>query len=699
MRSPPLIYFLLTLFIIPGFSFSQKLYKIKKEIPKCVSPQKHNLKKNTTDFPGFENKETEKTEATNTNFIQIGNASDAYNFAGKTRKILWTDENTGAVTLIHKIDSLYSGYDVSYDNGETWTTNILLGEFRYPQGGILNASNQTNIDSTYITYLGFVEDTGEFNKHLWGVHCLNQADPPLDTIIFSRGERTCAFTIAQSGAVYYVMKILDQALQYQDTLIIMKGVFHKEEQLFEYSFTYLYAPIDHQNGAELIDVKIGFGANSQTGYLAILSDNGTIPFSSGSYYPIVYKTEDGGESWTGPESIQLGGPDGLHGVKHFLSDEQLEAFFEPPVPHRDSILYTTGYDFDITVDYNGNPHLITVIGIGDGEYGIYVQPEYFCANTIYLDENDAWEAGEYATKLMTFRGEFGDIIEDNRPQIARALDGHEIYYFWIDTDPDLSEENIFPDIYVTSRSLVCYYYFPPGWTSYLTQAWALCNFAGISNYIYEIENLSIPVYYIQGQSNPLIPSEAVNFVYVSDLVFYDPYPEIPEFEADTTLIEMDGCINFTLLSGFDEFVFWYFEGGVPASFFSDEGWEPPPPIYYYNTGTFDVTVQTSGMAGGCTNVMEDYITVIDPVEIKTPYVNDKFEVLPNPANDYLIINILPENEGEIIIYNYLGRKIYNIPVNDQSTLKINVSGYSSGIYFIVYKTVTGKTYTEKVVVK
>jgi len=234
------------------------------------------------------------------------------------------------------------------------------------------------------------------------------------------------------------------------------------------------------------------------------------------------------------------------------------------------------------------------------------------------------------------------------------------------------------------------------WNSFSTAAWFQSFFAGLSNYVYEIEDYSVPIYYLLPQSGSFIPSEPINFMYVSDQMPNQNYPEVPEFEADTTAIKIGECVHYTLLSGFGyEMIQWDFEGGIPSYFYG----EYPPPIYYNSIGSFDVTVQTSGLGGGCTNVMEGYITVIDPVGCDQVIVNDKFTVLPNPANDYLFIGLLANDKGEIIIYNYLGREIYNTPVNNQSELKINISNYSSGIYFVQYKTTPGITYTEKLIVK
>ena len=93
------------------------------------------------------------------------------------------------------------------------------------------------------------------------------------------------------------------------------------------------------------DEKIAFAPDGQIGYMSFLADNGGDPFAAGyAFYPVIYKTTDGGQTWTGPTAIVLGGPDGFDEVKYYLTDEQIfELFLNPGSNFRDSILYTTAF--------------------------------------------------------------------------------------------------------------------------------------------------------------------------------------------------------------------------------------------------------------------------------------------------------------------------------------------------------------------
>ena len=59
--------------------------------------------------------------------------------------------------------------------------------------------------------------------------------------------------------------------------------------------------------------------------------------------------------------------------------------------------------------------------------------------------------------------------------------------------------------------------------------------------------------------------------------------------------------------------------------------------------------------------------------------NDKFSLFPNPANDF--VTLKGENLGTVRVYNALGQKVDEFEAND-SELRINTSGYESGVYVV-----------------
>lgn len=63
--------------------------------------------------------------------------------------------------------------------------------------------------------------------------------------------------------------------------------------------------------------------------------------------------------------------------------------------------------------------------------------------------------------------------------------------------------------------------------------------------------------------------------------------------------------------------------------------------------------------------------------------NDKLNIYPNPANDIIRVNLANIGEkGDLVIYNQLGASIYQENISSKNELKIDVSGFSKGIYFM-----------------
>lgn len=313
-------------------------------------------------------------------FITINNAPNAYEFEGNNRITLWADNHTGVLSLVHQSSITgHVDFDYSTNYGEDWTLNMLLGEGYCPQGGILNPSQTTNIDSIGIVAIFPLTDSDTSEYYRMVYHGLNESVEYTDTVLPIGFSKQNGFTITQNGKIFFVCQKLNPSppYNYLDTLIVVKANFDNSVQQFDYEIEKLYAPVVNSPDTGIVDVKIEFSPDSEQGYIVALGNNNGIEFSEGAYYPIIYSSFDGGDSWQGPENLALGGPNGMEEVKEWLSDEKLEEFFGNPVPHRDSILYSTGFDIDITVDFSGSLHMIIVIGLSDGNYGIYTQPYFF----------------------------------------------------------------------------------------------------------------------------------------------------------------------------------------------------------------------------------------------------------------------------------------------------------------------------------
>ena len=86
----------------------------------------------------------------------------------------------------------------------------------------------------------------------------------------------------------------------------------------------------------------------------------------------------------------------------------------------------------------------------------------------------------------------------------------------------------------------------------------------------------------------------------------------------------------------------------------------------------------------------------DPTGI-TPATTEGIKVYPNPASSY--VNVVTTSETrQIILVNYLGQVVRNVTVSGAETLKLDVSAYESGIYFVKFVAQDGSESVERITV-
>ena len=114
---------------------------------------------------------------------------------------------------------------------------------------------------------------------------------------------------------------------------------------------------------------------------------------------------------------------------------------------------TTGFDFDLTVDKNGTPHLVAIVGSatlgnGDGTYthGSGGGYSIFSGVGLFIFDFTKDTYGDwnmlFLSEQATFRGEFGDpapggaesTTADPWLQASRSPAGDYVFFSWTDTD-------------------------------------------------------------------------------------------------------------------------------------------------------------------------------------------------------------------------------------------------------------------------
>jgi len=557
--------FLVTLALCFGlFSVAQQAHQFKASVGKDAAPDNQELgyytpSPNPTVKPPSPNLNAGMA-AKDVTIRDLGNAGNAWGLSSGARTFMWADNDIHSVAFSHRMLSPpgtgYLAYDVSWDQGATFATDVQiwdptlypagadLGNARYPQIIIYNPEGNVDPALAYVTNFAPVLD--QTNGGSWGgygmaTNPLTAVDPPManqssmtssgDVLLFSVPD---AFTIRPDGqAICYEPSLVEGLFaNYTGNLIYTSGYFDEGTQMFDYEQTLIEFDItDGGEGVTIPSQKIAFHPDGQIGYMAMLSNNGFNDFSENAFYPILFKTTNGGQDWDGPFTVQLSGPDGLPAILNYLSDELIEMMFEPPAPARDEIVYTTSFDMSLAVDMYGDPHLLFCVGVAGGSWDIITSLEGLAGTggTIAMihaasyDGMETWYADTLATPF-TFRGEFAgsDILsEDLRPYISATPDASKLFFSWQTTEIAEINDNIAPDIkcigYDVTSKAYTELYNVSAFTAIMWQSWM----ATASYWVFDDGAGSYEIPFACQVMNPDNTLDPVAFKYVDDFVITD----------------------------------------------------------------------------------------------------------------------------------------------------------------------------------
>jgi len=499
--------------------------------------------------------------------VNIGGAANIYTYGyyNGTATYVWYNKDLNAVSNLHRMGGpvgppgQYSGdlcYDISMDGGMTWTnqikiyeSNISGGQYntdaaRYPQGAIYNPAGNTDPANAYMAF--FAANLDGTNGGSWGGYSYgvgNLADPEDTTKHLSSSDLgngfyqgiPTAFTITRGDGVAVMAdaSLLDSYTEYLGDLIFYRGEFDDDLE------DYVYQKFLHPAPAEYARyLKIGFDPTGQTGYVFWNNADGSYPMVEGWDYPLLVKSTDGGQTWSDVIAVELSGPDGIDGIKNWLSDELIAEIWEAPVPTRDEIMYTSlWWNSNIAVDAWGNPHLGTsvhVCGPGLDPGFILVGEGTFAMFNIYSidDDNEDWHAIHLGDN-KTYRGEFGDLTEMNRVDVTSSWDGTKIFFTWLDTHVPGVTTNVSPDIFARGfdvvENAITYDDAPTAYdgatnVTYLSEAMWQSYFKSAAHYSIdegEAGNMTYTIPLVYADFDPADPGSPVQFKYIQDFSFAD----------------------------------------------------------------------------------------------------------------------------------------------------------------------------------
>ncbi len=575
--NPKIMKKLVLLSLAVGFGMltvAQQTYNFKTQLPQLKAVQKmmtgvDPVKSGVLPQSGPTEQAPSGDRDVNTvTIINIGSSANAYSYGygGGQKAIIAAIPELNMVTNFHRMGGVqdpggYSGdlgFDISTDGGLTWdnmnemyiATNNAGGAYftdagRYPNHGLWNPAGNTDLNNARMIYfapnLDGSNSTDSWGGYSYGRVNLGDFTDTTKNLISTHGDFyqyiPNAFDVKSDGSAYAIDINQDWssgAVVYMSSLIVNRLVWNEGENDYDLEQELLDAPVDAATTRPSF-TAVAFSADGQTGYISMLADNGTTEVIGGGlgYYPVIFKTTDGGISWSDPVGIQLAGPNGMSGIiNDLLTDEQIATLYEAPVPPRDEIPYTTAFDEDITVDANGNLHIGVVIGVvGTDAYSIVSASGLFAAYDIYTtDGGTTW----YAIKLGSItqlRGTWPtDYTEDNRIQITTSPDRETVFVSWIDTDMAEVEDNTRPNIFSRgirpnawgTADLTCSSGQPiPSNVTFLSEGMWNASFASVSNVsLYADGKYTIPMTY-QPMAADVDPGTAVVYKYITNFFFTD----------------------------------------------------------------------------------------------------------------------------------------------------------------------------------
>jgi uncharacterized repeat protein (TIGR01451 family) len=410
----------------------------------------------------------------------LSKSSNVFTVAG-VRTQLWADPQTNEIIFVHRSDSTGNAleFDKSTDGGTNWTLDqgpLYSSESqhpRYPLGLLFNPSGVPDPDSNYVSFLAPLNDGSTWTGIVQGQQQASSGSTStlmIDSTNSINHLLPSGYTITQQGVIWSVdAQYLNDTI-YNNILIVTKGTWNSNSWQYDFTTQFLNAPVITSSGiARYLGCNIAFAPNGLDGYVVMIGNDGSI--SDSVYYPLVFVTSDGGQSWSGPTNIGLN-VDPLLGLS--------------------SPFYTMGPQFDVAVDATGSLHILCEILEGDNAWGGNGTSGNFGIFDISTLNTNQWKA-ELVSKPMTYMGTFGVgtgsdplIYEYNRPQISMDVTGNKMFFTWIDTDTltFFIFENIVPDIHARGFDVQTQL-----WTSEVnftvsTNADGSCTFNNVSRYCF-----------------------------------------------------------------------------------------------------------------------------------------------------------------------------------------------------------------------
>jgi len=398
----------------------------------------------------------------------IGTSANCFSVLMPESAGLAANQETGLIMMTHRQDASVSSGNIqcgfSTDGGFSFDdSTVTIWETatsypaRYPSGVIYNPSGNTTPANAYAVSVGplivsswdayyYASETfAATNTNSQTI--MNATDTvggiPLNYMprmhMQARGNKVFLYGDANT----------DDGTNYTGfTTTVNIGTFNVGTSSFDYVKTYHTPDYILANGLPDGYAYPGFAMadDGLTGYLIYIGRDGAAADQL-TYQPLVYKTTDGGLNWVKQAAFNWTTCPAIQTLATDLSPVGRPLF---------------GSIKDAAIDANGKLHFSSYIhgAFSDnadslGFYAVYTGMQGIIFDT--YQTASGWASMIVDTVFATDPDDATTLIDpgttdavawDDRFQMSRTADGSKIVYAWMDTDPALTEVNVYPDIMV-----------------------------------------------------------------------------------------------------------------------------------------------------------------------------------------------------------------------------------------------------------